>query len=570
MGDFALLTIGQAVTLVSWYKPILLLIPFVGWAWVVSTIYDKDAERWYFKRQAWNLGHLVAGIAALAVALAVNIGPMTFWLVWPLATLILVGDLLLYFFLRNADDRVPETHKWSLNPSQLFAQAANESKRKKRKAGDAVLVFTGPNGELEPPNPETNPAEHEIRLNIEELFATMLDSRGSRLEIGPARDGSYLAAIMVDGVRTPIGKFTPDRGAGLVTMLKAAAGLDVEDRRRPQSGTLHIGKPGSQALGLGVSTIGGQAGMKATLIVEPESQVQLRLKDLGLHPNQIDDVRAMIDEEKGVVLQVAPAQGGRTATFYALLREHDAYLNNVQTLETDPVTAIDGVRANLFDPRANEGEFSTTVRSILRRDPDIVGIAEFPDAETAKEIARADHDRTRVYLSFNAGDPAEAMSKYMQGVSDDKLAAESLHGIVSQRLVRRLCHNCKVPFQPTPDMLKKLGLPAEVKQLFRKSGKVLVKDKEETCPVCGGTGYFGQIGVFAVQSFGPEEREAIASGQLNSLRGLLRQKKQQSLQTAALQHVVNGDTTVDEVVRVMEGGGKRPSSKAPAEETANS
>lgn len=568
MGDSSLLSFGQALTLVSWYKPVLLLLPFIGWAWVVATLYDKDAARWHFKRQLWNLGHMAAAIAALVVALVLNIGPFSFWLAWPVAMLILAADLLLYFFLRNADDRVPEAFHWSLNPSKLFAKAGGAGKAKRRKAGDAALIFTGPNGELEPPDAETSPVEHEIRLNVEELFTTMLDARGSRLEIGPARDGSYVAAIMVDGLKTPIGKFTADRGAGIITMLKAAAGLDVEDRRRPQKGALEIGKPGIKALGLGLSTLGGQAGMKAILTVEPESQVQLKLKDLGLHPNQIEDIRAIIDEEKGVVLQVAPAQGGRSTTFYAILREHDAYLNNVQTLEIDPITTIQGVRTTVYDPRANEGEFSTTVRSILRRDPDIVGVAEFPDAETAKEIARADHDRTRVYLSFIAGDPGEAMTKYIQAVGNDKQAAESLHGVIAQRLVRRLCHNCKVPFQPTADMLKKLGLPAEVKQLFRKSGKVLVKDKEETCPVCGGTGHFGQIGVFTVQSFGPEEREAIASGQFNSLRGLLRQKKQQTLQTAALQHVVNGDTTVEEVVRVMEGGSKKADAKPSPDQPA--
>lgn len=562
LADTGALTLAEGVVLVSWYKPILMILPFLGWGWVISSIYDKDAARWYFQRQTWNLGHMLAGVVALVLMLAPSFGALTFWAMWPAAMVVLVADLLLYYFLRNADDRVPAHHKWSLDPAKLLGAAAQGSKRKKRKAGDAELVFSGPNGELEPPDPEAQPVEHEIRLNAEELIKAMLDQRGSRLEIGPARDGAYVAAVMVDGLRAPVGKFTPDRGAGIVTMFKAAAGLDVEDRRRPQSGELQVGAPGAKPMKLGLSTIGGQAGMKAEMIVEPESQVQLRLKELGLHPNQLEDARSMIDEEKGVVLQVAPPHGGRTTTFYALIREHDAYLNNVQTLETDPVTTVEGVRCNEYDPRANEGEFSTTVRSILRRDPDVVGVAEFPDADTAKEIARSDHDRTRVYLSFNASDVNEAMSKYLQAVGNERQAAESLHGIVAQRLVRRLCHNCKAPFQPTPDMLKKLGLPGEVKQLFRASGKVLVKDKEETCPVCGGTGYFGQIGVFAVQLYGPEEREAIASGQMNSLRGLLRQKKQQSLQTAALQHVVNGDTTVDEVVRVMEGGSKQRSSRS--------
>jgi type IV pilus assembly protein PilB len=221
----------------------------------------------------------------------------------------------------------------------------------------------------------------------------------------------------------------------------------------------------------------------------------------------------------------------------------------VQVVEMETQSSIEGVRHNVFDPQKDGSEYSTLVRSILRRDPDVVGIAEV-DEETAKEISRADTEHTRVYVTLKADDPLKAVQLFAQMVGDQKKAAACLHGVVAVKLARRLCHNCKVAVQPTPENLKKLGLPPDTKQLFRKSGKVLVKDKEQMCPVCNGVGYFGQIGVFAVHTFGDEERQRVAQNDLTGLRAALRQKKQQSIQQAALQHVLKGETSVEEVLRI--------------------
>jgi len=117
--------------------------------------------------------------------------------------------------------------------------------------------------------------------------------------------------------------------------------------------------------------------------------------------------------------------------------------------------------------------------------------------------------------------------------------------------------NCRVAFQPTPEALKKLGLPEDTKQLFRKSGIALVKDKEQTCPVCGGSGYFGQIGLFAAHDIDANEQRLIASNDMTGLRAAFRQKKQPSIQQAGLQLAMSGDTSVDEIVRAMGGGEKR-------------
>src|SRR5205085_10140609 len=118
----------------------------------------------------------------------------------------------------------------------------------------------------------------------------------------------------------------------------------------------------------------------------------------------------------GVVLLAAPADGGRTTTLYSVLKMHDAYTSNVQTVEMEPQDSLEGVRQNPFEAAGEGPEYSTFVRSILRRDPQVVGIAEMPDEQTAKEIARVDTERTRIYLSLRTDNVMTALQAWATAV----------------------------------------------------------------------------------------------------------------------------------------------------------
>ena len=562
------LTLADApLWLLSWYKPLLVLPPLLAWAWVVSTIYDKDAQEFYLKRRAWNAGHMLVAVAAVGFLLA---APLTFWITWPVLILALAADLGLYFYLRNNDDRVPEQRRWSLNPAEIIeAQAEDKKKKKRSKSLATSLVFRRGRTEIAPPEKET--PEFELRLAAEELVKGMFEARASQMDIGPVKEKTYLASVLVDGVRQPLRQLPANEATAVIDFYKHAAGLDVEDRRRKQkSDDLEIGQSATSTVPVRVTTIGSSAGMRLTMLVDPVKQVSMRIDDLGLLDNQLKDVRELVHDQRGVVVLAGLPDGGRTSLMYALIREHDAYTSNVQTIEVDPQSVIEGVRHNVWNPQ-EAAEYATLVRSILRRDPDVVGVAELPDEATAQEIAKgADSANSRVYAVVKADDPLKALQIYAQMVGDQKLAARALHGVIGVKLIRRLCSNCKLAFQPTPDILKKLGLPPNTKQLYRKGGRVLVKDKEETCPVCGGSGYFGQEGAFAVHPLDDAGRSLVAQNNLSNLRSEFRQKKQQSIQQAALQKVIDGVTSIEEVVRITGGGGgkgapqKKPAAAKPA------
>lgn len=581
---------ADSAFLVSFYKPILILIPFMVWGWVVSKIYDKHAAQYFLPRRPWNMVHL--GIAAVALAAMLLTGMAMpgseggFWAGWGIGLVLLIGDGFLYPLIANKDEKVPESRRITFqtflkpDPTKTKAKAVKGPAQIKYsiKGADAAGKY---NKNVEVPQLET--PEMELRVSAETMYAKAIKSRASQIEITPGgSDGSYAVKFMIDGVLHPI-ETMPGQNAGrMMDFFKGACGLDLADRRRKLQGSCALEEVGTGANRhvLRVTSIGAQGGMRLTMLIDPEQAVTRKLPDLGLIEQQEKELKEIIEEGKGVVLVVTPRDGGRTTSMYTIIRQHDAYINNVQTVELEPQAPLEGVRVNKFDATAEGGgagntpagstgpEFSTLVRSILRRDPQVVGITEMPDPATAKEISKADHERVRSYLSFNAADPMTAIQAWVKAVGDQRIAGEALHGVVCGKLVRKLCTNCRVAYPPAPDMLKKLGIPeGKVQQLFKKGGQVLIKNKPEVCPMCQGHGYYGQEGVFEIFKLTKDERDLIVAGNLTGLRAAVRKRSVPTLQAVALRKAVDGTTSVEEVMRVTteggQGGASPPAAPAP-------
>lgn len=584
--DHALpLTLAEGFVLVSWWKPVLLALVFVPWAWVVSAIYDKHAAQFFLPRRKWNVVHMTAGL--LAVAGALLVGTMmpgsegAFWAGLGVMVVILAADLVAYMVVANKDERVPEKYRIRFGMTSLDGKEQAKKKGEVKQAGGKVaLTIRGADEKgkftrtVAAPPAET--PEYEVRVAAEKIFIEALRTRASQIEIGPAgKDNLYGVSWLVDGVRAGGETMPPQNAARIMDFWKAAAGLDVADRRRKQVGTMQVEDAMTKTV-VRTTAIGMQGGMKVTMLFNPEQAVTRKVEELGLLEPQLTAARELVAEGTGVVLLTAPLDSGRTTTLYSFLRMHDAYTSNVQTVELDPQASIEGVRTNKFDPQgavgadgaekapAAGGEFSTLVRSILRRDPDVVGVAELPDPQTAKEIARADVDRTRIYLSFKAADSLTAVQTFVKAVGEARQAAQAIHGVLNQRLVRKLCTNCRVPYQPSPEMLKKLGIPeGRVQQLFKAGGQVLIKNKPEVCPTCGGNGYFGQEGVFEIFPLSKDDRELIAAGNFQGLKNSLRKKQLPALQMAAIRKAADGLTSLDEVKRITGGDSPAPSGPTP-------
>jgi type II secretory ATPase GspE/PulE/Tfp pilus assembly ATPase PilB-like protein len=558
---------ADAKVLMSFWKPILVLLPFWGWAWVVSAIYDKHADRFHLGRKAWNLAHLIMGLLAIAVFFLIPLeGAVAFWASLGAMILVLLVDLIAFPMVANRDERVPEAHRLRFDLSAL--QEARAAKQAAKVAGKAELALTGPTKQkLLVPNAET--PEFETRLIMESLYIKGREMRATQVDVQPTGkpDQTYMATFLVDGLRQQGPVLAGPQAMQVMDMWKQAANLDLADRRKKLWGDVAVEHEGAPKKTVRVTSQGNQQGMRLTLLFDPAEAVRRPIDQMGLLDTQIEALKRLAADGTGLVLSAGQPVGGRTTTLYALTRLHDAYTTNVQTIELEIQDALEGSKQNTFDPASTDADYSKLVRSILRRDPDVVSVADVPDQATAQELAKADHARTRIYVSIRANSAMEALQGWVKAVGDPALAVRGLRGVVCQKLIRKLCINCRVPYQPSPDMLKQLGLPADkVKQLHKKGGQVLIKNKPEVCPVCNGVGYVGQDALFEVFEIGDRERDLIKDGNWNDLRSEFRKSNLPTIQQAALRKAVDGFTSVEEIARISgepprpgaTGGGGNP------------
>lgn len=551
----------SAFVLVSWWKFLFFFVPLLLWGVLVSKVFDKHADRFHLGREKWGATHLTLGLIAVLVGLAVPIPAWWGFLVGFIAMVfILAIDVLVFVSITNRDERVPEQHRLKLDLSSM-AEASGKRRAAKQAATVSLEIKSG-SGSLVPA-PDKESPDYETRVEAEQVFIKAREMRARRLIItARPQEGGSSAEFIIDGVRHPGEALTPQRAKAVIDFWKGCAGLDIKDVRRRLVGTCEVEHEGVRTP-IRMTSIGQKGGLRLTMQFDPKASVVREADDLGLTPAQREALDGIVASEGGLVLLAAGAMNGRTTSMYTIIQMHDAYTSNVQTIEIEPMTELEGIRQIEFDP-TGEAEFSTTMRSILRRDPDVVGVTEMPDVETAKEIANADLSRTRLYLSLNIDSALGAIQLWVKAAGDPVKASKMLRGVVAQKLIRKLCGNCRVAYQPQPELLKKLQLPSKVQQLYKKGGQVLIRNKAEVCPVCKGIGYEDQIGVFEVYPIGSSERKLIASQDWAGLRGEMRKRKLPSIQQAALLKAVEGETSMEEIQRITSSGKKPAPKKKPS------
>lgn len=567
---------ATAYVLVSWWKPIILALPLLVWAWYVSTVLDKHAARFNLPRKRWNAVHLSVGTVAVGISFVLPVflplsGIVSTLVVFALASMVLGVDAGVFTMLHNKDERVGEDNKVKIDFSELAAKR-EAAKAKKQQGTVSMHITRADKTTLDAPDKET--PEFDLRVKAEELYGQAMSVRSSRLDIEPVggsgENTTFGAFAHIDGVRTPIEQLSAQSAVRLIDFWKSAGLQDLGDRRKKQISHIFVGV-GDVSKQVRVTTQGGKAGPMLSLLIEPQIQVRREFEDLGLVEAQQELIRGWSLERGGIVLVSLPPDNGLTTTMYATLRLHDAYTNVVQSIELDIRDTVEGVRQGEFDPLAEGPSHANTVRSVLRRDPDIVAVTELLSPETAQEILNSDLERSRVYVGLRADNAIMAIRQFQKAAGDPEKVAKHLKGVISGKLARKLCENCRVAYPPTPDLIKKLGLPqGRVKQLFKKSGQVIPQNKNqpETCPVCRGTGYLGRVGIYETYPINDEARAAIEKENWDALRTELRKHKElPPFQTSAVRTVVSGQTSVEELARITAPPAKpqkKPAAKAPA------
>jgi type II secretory ATPase GspE/PulE/Tfp pilus assembly ATPase PilB-like protein len=236
-----------------------------------------------------------------------------------------------------------------------------------------------------------------------------------------------------------------------------------------------------------------------------------------------------------------------------MLGRHDAFSSVVKSCEKRIDLAIQGADQLEWKPDSETGDHAKTVRTILRRDPDVLLIDDISEPGTADIISKSGIDGPLIYIAIRAENLAEGVGKWVRGVGDLEKASNGLIGITVSRVLRQLCPACRQQYQPDEAQLKKMGMGGITDAKFnRASGKVQVKNKVVPCEACSGTGYTGTLGIFEVIPFDTPARMLIGKNDLKgAYRHVRKVHKMPTLQEAALAKVRSGDTSLDEVVRVL-------------------
>jgi type IV pilus assembly protein PilB len=328
--------------------------------------------------------------------------------------------------------------------------------------------------------------------------------------------------------------------AAIASRIKIMSGLDISERRLPQDGGIHVMME-KRPIDLRVSTMPGKHGEKVVIRVIDNDRASVNLEKLGFGYDTLKAWRKLLALPNGIVLVTGPTGSGKSTTLYAALHEINKDDINICTVE-DPIEyALPGV--NQFQVNEKAGfTFATALRALLRQDPDIMMVGEIRDTETAKLATQAALTGHLVLSSLHTNDAPGAITRLFNVGIEPYLVSATIAGVLAQRLVRKLCQNCKEQYVPTIH---------EKRQMERLAGNVDRLFKPKGCPRCRNLGFTGRIGIYELLVPSDEMIELISQGAaLNAIRECARKDGLNTLRGDGLQKVKSGITTLDEVYRV--------------------
>ncbi|NLH42934.1 MAG: type II/IV secretion system protein [Planctomycetes bacterium] len=369
-----------------------------------------------------------------------------------------------------------------------------------------------------------------------------LDRRASDILIDPRDESSYSLRLRIDGVLRTVKELDADKCRTLINSIKAVSGMDISERRRPQDGGF-TARRGSVTASFRVASAGALQGEKLSIRVLNHDAGQFTLAEMDLPEKQLAILQSQIAKPAGMILICGPTGSGKTTTLYAMLNEIDRFTRNVITVE-DPIEAVLPEASQIeVNPKADI-TFASTLRSVLRQDPDVICVGEIRDEETAEIALRAAQTGHLVLATLHCESNATAIVRLLDlGVSPLLLSA-GLNLLVSQRLVRCLCEKCKTPAKLSDSRIAGLRSKGiEAGEIFQAVG----------CKHCDNTGYQGRTAILDLMVIDSAMRNEIAKNE--SLVGRLRvqdsQKGLADLRKAGLKKVVAGVTSLDEIKRVV-------------------
>jgi type IV pilus assembly protein PilB len=376
---------------------------------------------------------------------------------------------------------------------------------------------------------------------VSATIAAAVEKDASDIHIEPQANG-LVVRFRIDGILRELTLIPAELQTNVISRIKVLADMDIAERRKPQDGRIVV-RVGKKTLDLRISTLPTHHGEKIVIRLLDPSAPRLLFRDLGISEHVAETLHRIIERPQGMLLVTGPTGSGKTTTLYAGLNQLRSPVVNIVTVE-DPVEyQLEGVNQVQVHTKAGL-TFAQCLRSILRQDPNIIMVGEIRDSETAEIALKAAQTGHLVLTTVHTNDAIAAIARLIDLQVSPSLIASSVTGIMSQRLVRKLC-TCskKVPAKPEyAAQMIAAGLEGYSQMMHIPEG----------CHVCDGIGYRGRVSVSEILMFDEEVRAMIRSdARPDQIRAVARARGMKTMREDALDKVAQGLTTIEEVLRVV-------------------
>ena len=382
------------------------------------------------------------------------------------------------------------------------------------------------------------------------IVTQAIDSRASDIHIEPRLDG-YITRYRIDGTLVEVVKIPAHLESSIVSRFKVLAKMNIAEHRRPQDGNFTI-KYNQQSYDFRINTLPVNGKEKIVIrILAPSMRAEASytkdIKIVGAFPDDIEKIKYLISAPNGIVLTSGPTGSGKTTTLYALLKTMNSPDTNITTIEDPVEIRLDGVNQSAVNPKAGI-TFANCMRAILRQDPDVILVGEIRDYETLEVAISASLTGHFVLSTIHTNSAAATVTRLIEMGAKDYLISSTLNGVLAQRLVKRLCPECKEAYKPSEEEARKiLTDPERIKKM-----QETTIYKAVGCPACGGTGYKGRLAVLEILVVTKEIKKLIAQHahdieiEEHAVKAGMR-----TLVESCIKHIVEGETTIDEFVRIL-------------------